>query len=131
MKLLESAGYTVFVASNFDSRLRLVLRGQDELAGWADTAVISSEIGWRKPHPNFYKITCKRMGLDPSLVLCVGDDVENDAIGPRKVGLSAVLVDRKDSLPGERHRLQRLDELLEILLPRESVGPVPIEKLLI
>ena len=124
MKLLSSAGYSVVVASNFDGRLRPVLQGIDELAVWADSVVISSEVGRKKPHPQFYEATCRRLGLAPEQVLCVGDDEENDWNGPRRAGLSALLVDRGRSPSGPSGRLAQLDELLELLLGQRSAGSV-------
>ena len=112
------------VASNFDGRLRPVLQGIDELAVWADSVVISSEVGRKKPHPQFYEATCRRLGLAPEQVLCVGDDEENDWNGPRRAGLSALLVDRGRSPSGPSGRLAQLDELLELLLGQRSAGSV-------
>jgi putative hydrolase of the HAD superfamily len=125
MKLLGSAGYGVIVASNFDGRLRSVLRGLDELAGWAETVVISSEVGRRKPHPRFYEAACDRLGLPPDRVLCVGDDEENDWNGPRRAGLSAVLVDRRQRISGPVERVSCLDALLGPLLGPYPAGLVP------
>jgi len=112
LRRIEALGLPVRVASNFDGRLRGVLRGLDGLAGLSDGAVISSEVGRRKPHPDFYRAACDRMGLPPDRVLCVGDDPENDSRGPRRAGLPAVLVDRD----GRAHAddLPRLPGLLAL-----------------
>ena len=94
MRAIHDAGIAVCVGSNFDSRLRQVVLGLPEL-GWAvDALVISSEIGYRKPHPSFYEAACERLGLPGRQVLCVGDDLENDVRGAMRAGLWAVLLDR-------------------------------------
>lgn len=91
---LAAGGLTIRVASNFDARLRQVLAGLPELAPWSDQVVISSEVGFRKPHPTFYQRACENLRLPPESVLAVGDDEQNDLVGPRNAGLQAVLLDR-------------------------------------
>jgi putative hydrolase of the HAD superfamily len=85
------------IGSNFDARLRPVVAGLPELAPIAHELVISSEVGYRKPHPGFYRAACDRLGLPPGRVLAVGDDVTNDLEGPRRAGLAAILIDREGS----------------------------------
>ncbi len=83
---LAEQGISVCVGSNFDSRLRGVIQGLPELKDRMDMLIISSEVGFRKPHPSFFQAACDRLGLTPEEVLCVGDDVENDVRGamPRR-----------------------------------------------
>jgi putative hydrolase of the HAD superfamily len=99
LQALAEAGVPVRVASNFDSRLRAVAAGLPELAGSIETLVISSEVGHRKPHPAFYAKACESLGLPPDRVLCVGDDTENDVLGPERAGLKGVLLDRDGRKP--------------------------------
>jgi len=91
---LRRAGMPFVVASNFDGRLRAVVGGLPGLAGCEGRLVISSEVGFRKPHAAFYRASCDRLGLPPGDVLCVGDDPENDVLGPSRAGLRGVLIDR-------------------------------------
>lgn len=98
LRSLRSAGVTIRIGSNFDGRLRGVLRGLPELADLANDAVISSEVGYRKPHPSFYQTICDRLEMPPHRVLSVGDDPENDDAGARRTGLRAALVDRSGRL---------------------------------
>jgi putative hydrolase of the HAD superfamily len=111
---LQRAGLHVGVASNFDRRLRGVLAGLPDLAGWADRAVISSEVGFRKPHPAFYQAACQALGLPPEAVLHVGDDPENDLRGPARVGMPAVLIGASGR-PADEPSLASLTALVERL----------------
>ena len=95
---LREAGFPVRIASNFDGRLRAVAAGLPELAGFVETLVISSEVGYRKPHPAFYHAACASLGLPPDRVLCVGDDPENDVRAPSGPA-SGVLLDRDGRRP--------------------------------
>jgi putative hydrolase of the HAD superfamily len=113
---LREAGLNLIIASNFDSRLRTVVRGLPDLVAEEARLVISSEIGLRKPHPDFYRAACERLGLPPDRVLCVGDDVENDVLGPGRAGLRAILVDRKGRRPESVPHVPSLDVLVRNLL---------------
>lgn len=91
---LSELGISVCVGSNFDRRLRRVVHGLPELAPWANQLVISSEVGFRKPHPSFFQAACAQLRLSPRQVLCVGDDPETDVRGAISAGLSGLFLDR-------------------------------------
>ena len=90
-----------------------VVMGLPEL-GWAvDALVISSEVGFRKPHASFFEAVCQRLGLSARQILCVGDDLENDVRGAMRAGLSAILLDRGTQQPHDFPHLSDLTDLLE------------------
>ena len=92
LRFLSARQIPIRIASNFDARLRAVVQVSPELACCATPLVVSSEVGFRKPHAAFYQAACASLGLPPDRVLCVGDDLENDvlgAAGPGLRGLSA------------------------------------------
>jgi putative hydrolase of the HAD superfamily len=91
---LAARGISICIGSNFDRRLRQVVAGLPELAACAGSLVISSEVGFRKPHSSFFLAACVQLHLPPDKVLCVGDDVENDVRGAINAGLSGILLDR-------------------------------------
>lgn len=116
LDMLEAAGFPMLIASNFDRRLRAVLAGHPEFEGRVEPLLISSEVGFRKPHPNFYEAACDALSLSPSCVLYVGDDPENDVRGPRRAGLSGLLLDRDSRRPDDLPFLPDLHVLLDNLL---------------
>jgi putative hydrolase of the HAD superfamily len=83
--------YVVGVASNYDARLHSVLRGLPQFRR-VQHVIISSEVGWRKPAPQFFRALCVRVGLRPGEMLFVGDDPVNDYGGATAAGLSAALI---------------------------------------
>ena len=89
---LSRRGLVIGLASNFDSRLRTVAAGLPELAPLGPV-VVSAEVGWRKPAAEFFAAVVKAFGCEPSEVLLVGDDFENDYAGAAAAGLRAVLLD--------------------------------------
>ncbi len=93
---LERRGTLLGLASNYDARLHEVLAGLPELRSLGHV-VISSEVGWRKPAPEFFATLCQDVGLPPAQVLFVGDDRVNDYEGARAAGLEALLVTSGDT----------------------------------
>lgn len=97
MKKLKRRGYILGLASNYDHRLRAVVAGLPALAD-LQHLVISSEVGWRKPAPEFFAALCREVSLPPGSVLYVGDDPINDYQGARDFGMAALIV--SSSHPG-------------------------------
>ena len=114
---LRKAGLRIRIGSNFDGRLRGVLRGMPGLHLADEPILISSEVGFRKPHPTFYEAACASLGLVPSRILWVGDDLENDYRGPLRAGFQAVLLGGEESQ--DDPTVRRVKKLREIR-PNES-----------
>jgi putative hydrolase of the HAD superfamily len=76
-----------------------VVRGHPELECCSEPLVVSSEVGFRKPHPAFYQAACASLRVPPERVLCIGDDLENDVEGAWRAGLNGLLLDRHDQRP--------------------------------
>ena len=77
-----------------------------------ETVVLSIEVGRRKPHPSIYRVALDAMGCESGEVVFVGDSFEADYEGPRRVGMSALLID-----PGGQHGAEpsdRLDAVLDV-----------------
>jgi putative hydrolase of the HAD superfamily len=119
---LQNAGFRLVIASNFDGRLREVVRGLPDLAGLNLAPVISSQVGFRKPHPTFYQVACERLELPTGRTLCVGDDLENDVLGPERAGLRGLLLDRNGRGPDGVASVPGMVELVTSLLNLDKQG---------
>ena len=113
---LRRRGYQILIASNFDARLHSVCDGLPELRD-IPGRVISSLVGYRKPHPFFFVRLVESAGCSPREILLVGDDFENDVQAARNALLSAVHLRRDVSAENLQrpHEVSRLTELLELL----------------
>ena len=85
VRLAVDAGVTVALASNFDERLLAIAERLEPLS-WVPHVFASSEIGWRKPAPEFFRWIERRLGCEPAEVLLVGDDPELDVAAARRAG---------------------------------------------
>src|SRR5262249_21623766 len=65
LEAFASAGLRIAIGSNFDARLRAIIRGLPSLAAADIVPVISSEVGFRKPHRQFFRAACAALELVP------------------------------------------------------------------
>lgn len=85
--------YRLALASNTDDGpLEETLRQNGLNLNWVFT---SEALRCYKPHPDFYRQILSAMGCRPEEAVFVGDSGEEDVIGPKQAGMTAVLVDRK------------------------------------
>lgn len=99
LEALSSAGFELVLASNFDARLNSVYAGLRELGG-ISRVIISSQVGWKKPSPEFFDAVCQQTNSRPAEVLFVGDDLVNDIQGADGAGMSTAWIDRTGEFPG-------------------------------
>ncbi|MBI3407781.1 MAG: HAD-IA family hydrolase [Planctomycetes bacterium] len=94
---IQQPGLILGLASNYDSRLRSVLAGFPILAKFQHV-VISSEIGYRKPAPEFFRRLTDLTKSSPDKILYVGDDPVSDFEAARAAGLDAMLIEKPAGL---------------------------------
>ncbi len=114
IQALRVRGYQLAIASNFDHRLNSVCDGLNGLRD-ISTRVISSEVGWRKPHAGFYQALIDECGGKANEIVMIGDDPTNDAWGANQAGLRAVLINRRlstDSMCTGDSIIRSLQELV-------------------
>lgn len=90
---VRSKGCRVGVASNFDSRL-LEIIGTLDPKGHIEFVMASSQIGFRKPHREFFDAIVSHAAVEAASIVYVGDELDNDVAAARSAGLHALLVDR-------------------------------------
>jgi len=84
-----------------------------------DVVVISGEVNRRKPSPEIFERALQALGVKASRTVFVGDMLDLDVMGPKKVGMKTVLIHRRpmeenaDAKPDET--ITRLSELLAVL----------------
>lgn len=68
-----------------------------------DAVITSVEVGWRKPHHRIYQATLDRLRVDPAECTFIGDTRGADYIGPRSMGMRALLIDphHQQAIPAE------------------------------
>lgn len=98
LSLLKSTGITIGVISNFDPRLEGVLKDKN-LDKYFDFILTSYAANCMKPDPKIFDqalILSKINNIVEQEAVHIGDDVENDYIGPKSSGWQALLVSEKE-----------------------------------
>ncbi len=89
-------GFQLGVISNFDGRLRTILR-QLGLARHFDFVAISSEAGSDKPDAFIFQMAMKQLNVKPDESLHVGDDPSRDWAGAEAVGMHSFHLERSEN----------------------------------
>ena len=118
LERVRQHGLKTGIVSNIwsEARLRSELEGL-ELLEYFPVLVASGSVGFTKPSREIFDIALKRVLLDPSEIVFVGDDLEADYRGASNAGMNPVLIDR----PGKYlelagiNRLSSLEELTRLL----------------
>ena len=70
------------------------------LRPYLDTVLTSAVVGMRKPHPKMFEEAMQALGVsDPSRILMVGDRLNADITGAKKLGMQAVWITRRVNNP--------------------------------
>jgi HAD superfamily hydrolase (TIGR01450 family) len=119
------AGGAAFLTPNLDPRLPV--EGDDFLPGCGAIVEAVAAAGCArpvvvgKPEPPLFELALARMQLEPAEAAMVGDSVDSDIRGARRVGLTAVLVAPKGALDGVAHymikSMAQLKRLVETYNP--------------
>ena len=89
--LKEDLGLHVAVVSNTGSLFQVFSTLEKYgVRHYFDEITLSSIVGYRKPHPNIFRIACAQANLDPSECAFVGDTLSRDVVGPRRMGFGRV-----------------------------------------
>jgi putative hydrolase of the HAD superfamily len=102
---LRQAGFRLGIISNFDLRLREILKHVGVLDLF-EQIVVSSQVGAEKPSPRIFEEALRRFAVEPAELLHVGDEEKADGDGARALGIQAFILGFAGSgLYGLRQRI--------------------------
>ena len=121
--LLErlALGHRLAVVSNFDyTPTALAILDAAGVRGLFATIVVSDEIGWRKPRPDIFRETLRRVDVGAERTLFVGDRADIDVVGAQQVGMHAAWINPEaeplpDGIGAPEYEIRDLVELEGIL----------------
>ena len=115
---LRSRGFRTAIVSNtpWGSSAQLWLEELRRLGllERVDAVTFCVDVGWRKPHPAPFLHTLKKLAVEPSDAVFVGDDPRWDVEGALRIGMRPILV---ASNPDQEHRCARIARLSFLLDP--------------
>lgn len=95
---LAAAGMRLGIVSNFEAWLEELLGALDVRDAFP-VRVISGVEGMEKPDPRIFELAMSRAGVAAEDSVYVGDNPEFDVDPPASLGMTAVLIDRRDRHP--------------------------------
>jgi putative hydrolase of the HAD superfamily len=104
---LRSRHFQLGIASNFDGRLKNIVGGHAALVA-CDAVFVSSEVGYSKPDPRFFRTVQQQLGVDPEQIALVGDDEACDVQAAIAAGWRAIHLDRNSGQDGAIKSLAEL-----------------------
>jgi putative hydrolase of the HAD superfamily len=105
-------GWRTLVVSNWHRALHAILETTG-LRPHFDHVLVSSEVGWRKPHPAIFERALALAGVAPADAIHVGDSPHDDVQGARRAGIRPVLIGRSEAVGVER--IETLGELARVI----------------
>ncbi len=64
------------------------------VADYFSAIIVSADVGWRKPSPKIFKKAFLTLRISASETVYVGDELDHDVMGAKKVGMHAILFKR-------------------------------------
>lgn len=104
--LFEHFPETIEILNELNGEVRLVLatNGASDLqrqkletsglAGYFDDVLVSSDIGFAKPHPRFFEHALRLADAGPDQTLMVGDNLTKEVAGAQEAGIRGIWVNR-------------------------------------
>jgi putative hydrolase of the HAD superfamily len=122
IEALRERGIRLAVVSNFDGRLRRILR-ELGLADAFEAIVLSSECGFAKPDPRIFEAALTAVGADAGSTLHVGDSLGDDVVAARRAGIAAVRIER--GAAGDADTITTLAEVAADRIDRAGTPRAP------
>lgn len=87
-----------------------------------DLVMTGYEAGCDKPNPRMYQRVLQILGVRPQEAVMIGDELELDSLLPKRLGIDAILLNRKDKDKGQSADafLYDLNEAMETIINKRS-----------
>lgn len=116
MDKLKEIGLILGLISNIDRDISPNIR-ELGLEPYLNPVVTSVAVGVGKPDPGIFLAALQQVRASPEEAVHIGDNYRVDILGAKRVGITALLIDREDNFPEitDCPRLRSLDEVLNYL----------------
>ena len=95
---LQETGYCMAIISNREKPYQAEIESLG-IAGYFSFTLAGGELDAWKPEPEIFLHACRRLGINPSRAIYVGDNYFADVVGARRAGLQPVLYDPRGIFP--------------------------------
>jgi len=93
LKYFKGEGYKLGLVSNtiFPDRFHLTELRRFKLFPYLDSILFSSEVGYKKPHPQIFLRCLESLRIEPEESVFIGDKLIEDIGGAKNVGMTGIL----------------------------------------
>ncbi len=97
------------------------------LLSFFSVRIISEEVGLRKPDPRIFWLALKKLKVDPSKAIMVGNKLRQDILGAKNVGIRSIWINNNE--PQEKvtvhpdFEVTEIGEVLKIIAESENFPP--------
>ncbi|MDP2960375.1 MAG: HAD family hydrolase [candidate division Zixibacteria bacterium] len=93
LRYFKEEGYILGLISNtiFPARYHLKELGRFGLLPYFDSVLFSSEVGYKKPHPEIFIQALNRLKVEPEESVFIGDKLIEDVGGAKNLGMRGIL----------------------------------------
>lgn len=115
---LRRRGYRTGIITNGVAILQNTKLHASGLRPYLDIAVVSGDVGIKKPDPGIFRLTAQRLGVRPGDCLYVGDHPVNDIEGALGAGMQAVWMQFgtfQEQVPQGVEMITGIEEILTLL----------------
>jgi putative hydrolase of the HAD superfamily len=119
LSALRERGLVIGAVSNWIWQLPELLHSLN-LVSQFDFVAASARVGFEKPHPEIFQHALREAGVRPEEAMHVGDHLDADVAGAQAVGITPVLIDRRErfkaaDVPAGVPLIRSLDELVPLV----------------
>lgn len=114
LKALKARKKRLAIISNWDSRLFKLCKGLG-LEDYFEFMLASAVFGVSKPSPRIFEEALRRVGVDPSVAVHIGDSYEDDIKGAHGAGIKGILIDRHHAVPRQFDQVTTIRDLKELI----------------
>ncbi len=99
MDYLSHRGYKMHMCSNGFHEVQYRKLRACGLYDYFDTIILSEDVGYNKPAPEYFNYALRVTGAKPDTTLMIGDNLQTDILGAKRAGLHTAFFNRFPEFP--------------------------------
>ena len=97
LPVLEEIKKSVYPLAIVSDAQKVFCREEGDILGltpFFNHVIMSTYLGFRKPDPRIFNISCILFNVSPEEAVYIGNDIETDIKGAKGIGMQSILLDR-------------------------------------
>lgn len=118
LEALKQRGHKMSLLTNGFEEIQHIKVESSGLSKYFEGLLTSDALGYKKPNPEIFHLALRKMGVNASDSVMLGDSLEADILGAKTVGMGQVFFNPDEVKHSEeiQHEVKSLSEILDIVL---------------